>query len=141
MHSLALCISFTVLKLGFPNDDHCFRWSVRSPHSVQISLFQTWKSVEAVDKSLVDMINVKNYDMTEVFSAESPVVKPAVTPEMRKKRFETEEYYFEVSESSSGIPVIAISMSCHLKSLLFGEFWFVKNYSAPRNHKTFSMCE
>lgn len=53
--------------------------------------------METVDANLISMLNVKDYDVTELFKADSGVPKNAVnTAETRKKRIETEKYYFEV---------------------------------------------
>lgn len=61
---------------------------------------QTWKSVEEVDKNLMEMLNAQDYDMAEAFKADSSPPKTPTSPEGRKKIVDTENYYFEVDSSA-----------------------------------------
>ena len=58
---------------------------------------QTWKSVEEVDKNLMEMLNAQNYNVTDYFkSTDSAVPKTPTNPDDEKKKRDTEIYYFEV---------------------------------------------
>ena len=58
---------------------------------------QIWKSLETTEKTLVDMIQVKDYDITRYFMDESvPPRSPHEAAKHRADRLETETYYLEV---------------------------------------------
>ena len=71
-------------------------------HVVEIFiLFQTWKSLEATEKSLTEMINRKDVDVTTLFMDENtPPRSPHETDKKRVQRLETENYYLGVSISN-----------------------------------------
>lgn len=52
--------------------------------------------MEAVDRHLIGLINVKDYDVTNTFKTDQPFVRPAEFIEARKRRIDSEKYYFEV---------------------------------------------
>lgn len=56
--------------------------------------------MEAVDKSLMEMFNVKDYDVSKFFKADGTLPKISTSSaEARKSRVETEDYYFEVIQT------------------------------------------
>ncbi|XP_064633392.1 SLIT-ROBO Rho GTPase-activating protein 1-like isoform X4 [Lineus longissimus] len=62
--------------------------------SLRLENDETWKTLEEAEKGLIDMINVKDFDMTELFNEERIVMKTQQELQRRKThRFETEEYY------------------------------------------------
>jgi SLIT-ROBO Rho GTPase activating protein len=63
-----------------------------------IFFVQIWKSLETTEKTLVDMIQVKDYDITRFFMDESgaPPRSPHEAAKYRSDRIETESYYLEV---------------------------------------------
>lgn len=53
--------------------------------------------MEAVDKHLIGLINIKDYDVTNLFKSDQAVNKPTMQQlEARKRRIDSEKYYFEV---------------------------------------------
>ena len=61
---------------------------------------QIWKSLETTEKTLVDMIQVKDYDITRYFVDEGvPPRSPHEAAKHRSDRLETETYYLEVSRA------------------------------------------
>lgn len=69
---------------------------------------EVWKTLETAEKSLMDMISVKDYDVTPLFAASGgdddkfpPPAPPPKLPEaamlkMRSDRQETEDFYLTV---------------------------------------------
>jgi hypothetical protein len=58
---------------------------------------QIWKSLETADKSLMEMINQKDYDVTSFFQEEKqPPKSPHEYVKKRSDRLETEAYYVTV---------------------------------------------
>ena len=56
-----------------------------------------WKTLETADKSLLDMINQKDYNVTELFQEEKhPPKSPHEYVKRRSDRLETEAYYVQV---------------------------------------------
>ena len=54
--------------------------------------------MEAVDRHLIGLINIKDYDVTNLFKSDQAVNKPTIQQlEARKRRIDSEKYYFEVS--------------------------------------------
>lgn len=65
--------------------------------SLKLENEETWKSVEAVDRHLIGLINMKDYDVTALFKSDAAVYKPTIQQqEARKRRIDSEKYYFEV---------------------------------------------
>jgi len=61
---------------------------------------QIWKTLETTDKTLMDMIVGKDYDITQLFQEEwQPPKSPLERDKRRGGRFETEEFYLSVSIS------------------------------------------
>ena len=59
---------------------------------------QIWKSLEATERTLVDMIQVKDYDTSMFFMDESiPPKSPQDLSKSRSDRLEMELYYLEVN--------------------------------------------
>ena len=57
-----------------------------------------WKTLETVDHSLMEMINVKDYDVSILFTEERHQQKSSLEKaKKRSDRFETEDYYLTVS--------------------------------------------
>ncbi|XP_041347523.1 SLIT-ROBO Rho GTPase-activating protein 1-like isoform X3 [Gigantopelta aegis] len=55
---------------------------------------EIWKTLETTEKTLVDMIQVKDYDVSKYFQDENPVPKsPHEAAKQRSDRLETESYY------------------------------------------------
>ena len=59
--------------------------------------------MEAVDRHLIGLINVKDYDVTNTFKTDQPFVRPAEFIEGRKRRIDSEKYYFEVGIVDCGV--------------------------------------
>ncbi|WAR26158.1 SRGP3-like protein [Mya arenaria] len=60
----------------------------------------TWKSLEATEKSLTELINRKDIDVTSLFVDENtPPRSPHETDKKRTQRLETEKYYLDKFES------------------------------------------
>lgn len=49
-----------------------------------------------MDRHLIGIINVKDYDVTQAFKTDQPFTRSATQIEARKRRIESEKYYFEV---------------------------------------------
>ncbi|XP_052778969.1 SLIT-ROBO Rho GTPase-activating protein 3-like isoform X2 [Mya arenaria] len=61
---------------------------------------ETWKSLEATEKSLTELINRKDIDVTSLFVDENtPPRSPHETDKKRTQRLETEKYYLDKFES------------------------------------------
>jgi len=59
--------------------------------------FQTWKSLEATERSLTELINRKDTDVTSLFADENtPPRSPHETDKKKTQRLETEGYYLSV---------------------------------------------
>jgi len=59
---------------------------------------QVWKTLETTDKTLMDMIIGKDYDVAQLFQEEwQPPKSPLERDKRRGGRFETEEFYLSVS--------------------------------------------
>lgn len=74
--------------------------------------------MEAVDKSLMDMYNVKDYDVSNQFKGDSSLPRQSFSsgsPEAKKKRLETESYYFQVQIRN---PVIVVENLFMMRQLL-----------------------
>lgn len=62
---------------------------------------ETWKTMEATEKALNDMITIRNYDVTTFFQEENPPPKsPHEAAKQRGEWLEMEAYYLAVSLSS-----------------------------------------
>lgn len=62
---------------------------------------ETWKTMEATEKALNDMITIRNYDVTTFFQEENPPPKsPHEAAKQRCEWLEMEAYYLAVSLSS-----------------------------------------
>lgn len=62
---------------------------------------ETWKTMEATEKALNDMITIRNYDVTTFFQEENPPPKsPHEVAKQRGEWLEMEAYYLAVSLSS-----------------------------------------
>ena len=60
--------------------------------------FQLWKTLETAEKSLLDMINQKDYDLTTLFNEDRPPPRsPIEHAKKRSDRMETEAFYIQVS--------------------------------------------
>ena len=59
---------------------------------------QIWKTLETTEKTLVDVIQVGDYDITKYFNTEEPAPpkSPHEQAKVRTDRLETESYYLEV---------------------------------------------
>jgi len=58
---------------------------------------QVWKTLEMTDKTLMDMIVGKEYDVTQLFQEEwQPPKSPLERDKRRGGRLETEEFYLSV---------------------------------------------
>jgi len=65
---------------------------------------QVWKTLEMTDKTLMEMIVGKEYDITQLFEEEwQPPKSPVDRDKRRGSRFETEEFYLSVSSSICNI--------------------------------------
>lgn len=63
-------------------------------------VLQVWKTLEVTDKTLMDMIVGKDYDVTQLFEEEwQPPRSPVERDKRRGGRLETEEFYLSVSNS------------------------------------------
>ncbi|ELU00651.1 hypothetical protein CAPTEDRAFT_225880 [Capitella teleta] len=63
-------------------------------NSIKVENEEIWKSLETADKSLMEMINQKDYDVTTLFQEEKqPPKSPHVYGKKRSDRLETEAYY------------------------------------------------
>ncbi|XP_052282439.1 SLIT-ROBO Rho GTPase-activating protein 1-like isoform X2 [Dreissena polymorpha] len=61
---------------------------------------ETWKSLEATEKSLTELINRKDVDVTSLFMEENtPPRSPHESDKKKAQRLETERYYLEKFES------------------------------------------
>ena len=61
---------------------------------------QVWKTLEMTDRTLMDMIVGKDYDVTELFQEEwQPPKSPLERDKRRGGRLETEEFYLSVCGS------------------------------------------
>ncbi|XP_067937833.1 SLIT-ROBO Rho GTPase-activating protein 1-like isoform X2 [Watersipora subatra] len=61
---------------------------------------ETWKSVEAVDKHMMGLLSLQDYDVTSLFKSDQAVYKPSMQQmEARKRRIDSEKYYFEKFKS------------------------------------------
>lgn len=61
---------------------------------------ETWKTMEATEKALNDMITGRNYDVTTFFQDENPAPKsPHEAAKQRNEWLEMEAYYLKVSLS------------------------------------------
>ncbi|KAK7503696.1 hypothetical protein BaRGS_00005235, partial [Batillaria attramentaria] len=64
--------------------------------SLKVENDEIWKTLETTEKTLVDMIQVKDYDITKFFVEESvPPRSPHEAAKYRSDRMETETYYLE----------------------------------------------
>lgn len=62
---------------------------------------ETWKTMEATEKALNDMITIRNYDVTTFFQEENPPPKsPHEAAKQRGEWLEMEAYYLAVSLSA-----------------------------------------
>jgi len=65
---------------------------------------QVWKTLEMTDKTLMEMIVGKEYDITQLFEEEwQPPKSPIERDKRRGSRFETEEFYLSVSSNICNI--------------------------------------
>ena len=61
-----------------------------------------WKTLETAEKSLMEMLNQKDYDVSEQFNEEhKPPKSPHEQFKKRSDRLETEAFYIEVSHQAS----------------------------------------
>lgn len=61
-------------------------------------LLQIWKTLETTEKTLIEAIQVKDYDVSKFFTDESSMPKsPHEHAKYKTGRLETETYYLEVS--------------------------------------------
>ena len=59
---------------------------------------EVWKTLETAEKSLLDMINQKDFDVTSLFQEErGPPKSPHEYMRVRSGRLETEAFYLDVS--------------------------------------------
>lgn len=62
-----------------------------------VFLLQIWKTIETADKSLMLMIDQKDYDVTTLFQElQQPPKSPHEYVKKRSDRLETEAFYVEV---------------------------------------------
>lgn len=65
---------------------------------------EVWKTLETAEKTLLEMLNAKDYDCTQYFGeAAVPTTKPSESLNMKQRadRQETEEFYLSVSPLKS----------------------------------------
>ena len=62
-----------------------------------VDIAQDWKSIETVEKSFIEIINQKDYDVSAMFFDENkPPKSPHEHYKKRSDRMETEGYYIQV---------------------------------------------
>lgn len=52
---------------------------------------------------MIGLINVKDYDVSQSFKSDQPFTRSATQIEARKRRIESEKYYFEVRRLESNV--------------------------------------
>ena len=58
---------------------------------------EIWKTLETAEKSLMEMLNVKDYDVSALFAEEKlPPKSPIEFAKKRSDRLETEAFYVDV---------------------------------------------
>ena len=63
-----------------------------------LSVAQDWKTLETVDSSWMEMITLKDYDVSKIFAEDRHAPKsPVDVAKRRSDRIETETYYISVS--------------------------------------------
>lgn len=76
---------------------------------------ETWKTMEATEKALNDMITIRNYDVTTFFQEENPPPKsPHEAAKQRGEWLEMEAYY------------LAVSLSLLYRSEIICTYWVVE---------------
>ena len=66
-----------------------------------------WKTLEEAEKSLMEMLNKKDYDVTSMFQEENkPPKSPLEYGKIRADRLETEAFYLMVSLNTAKYELI-----------------------------------
>ena len=82
--------------------------------TLKLETDEIWKTIESVEETYVEQINLKDYDVTNMFTDEQRVPRsPHEKYKKRSDRMDTEEFYVTV-----GTHTVVLTVITHWKGLI-----------------------